>query len=308
MDFCIEELLKQNQKIEDIHSIIYHKFNENNFIKSPLTATLSIENKCNLNCKHCWDKMLNISKKKIQTPNFEMIKMALDKLKKEQILHLVLTGGEIFLRKDIWEILKYIKKQKFFLTVLTNGTLLKTIEIQRLLAIIDKRTDIVQISLDGLENSHNIQRGANVFSNVIETIKRLSDEGLKVRVHFVATPININDIKETYIFLNSMKIYEFSLSSVYGKNRGVTLEKNFDYFKYLKSIYEVKKLSETYGNVTKFEYTIPVQCFKFFTYGRSYNQSNNKKVFLKQYYSNIRINVFGDMNLTLSRELCFYII
>lgn len=297
MKFNLDKLLNNNEiKSSTLDEYIYMNFDINNMIENPLIATYSIENHCNLNCKHCWDKDNNEGKKNTIPPNLKMIDLALKKLKLLNILHLVLTGGEPFLRKDIFEIIKSIKNERFSLTILTNGTLLNKEKINILNEILNKRTDTIQVSLDGLEKSHNNQREKNIFFHIIENIKYMVQLGIKVRVHSVVTFINIEDIKSLYKFLNDVKVSIFSISPVYSKNRGAILEKSINYEKYLKIIYDINEFRKISPSSIPFEYSLSTKCFEFME-KKNYRVNSNTQtvIFLKNYLSNIRINTEGNV-------------
>jgi radical SAM protein with 4Fe4S-binding SPASM domain len=82
--------------------------------------------KCNLNCLHCY---VNRDKKGKLLSAVE-VKRILDDLALFGILSLTFSGGEIFSRSDVLEILDYAAKKRFEITLKTNGTLL-TQEIAR---------------------------------------------------------------------------------------------------------------------------------------------------------------------------------
>jgi radical SAM protein with 4Fe4S-binding SPASM domain len=86
----------------------------------PLNAQLYVINACHLKCKHCYESQDT-------HPTSAMLSLAeiekiLDELASMGTLRLTLTGGEIFLRKDILQIIKAAKARRFHLTLFTSGT------------------------------------------------------------------------------------------------------------------------------------------------------------------------------------------
>ena len=75
----------------------------------PLFALLELTYKCNLHCRHCYINK-NPHKKEL-TAN--QIKGLLNELKENNTMFLTLSGGELFTRKDIWEILEYANKKNW---------------------------------------------------------------------------------------------------------------------------------------------------------------------------------------------------
>ncbi|KGG80237.1 hypothetical protein Y919_07250 [Caloranaerobacter azorensis H53214] len=287
----IECLLESYKRFPDISAYICEQMDENNLIISPLTATFAIEESCNLKCKHCWGTGVN---KNVYNPSTELLMLAINKLSKVNILKITITGGEVFLREDIWEIIKQIKKCKMMLTILTNGTLLDESNIEKLAANLNLKTDIVQVSLDGTERIHNIQRNTDIYIKVIKAIRRLRSYDVKIRVHFVATPINVSSMEDTYKVVNDLGVDIFSVVPVYGQGKGLKMSCELDYYKYLEKIYKVKLLSQK--GRTLFQYVIPIQIFY---YLRDVDLTNrfiksNFRVSLLKCLSNIAINVNGD--------------
>ena len=62
--------------------------------------------------------------RKVDEVDTKKIFETLDKLKSLGVFRMLLTGGELFLRKDLFEILHYINKLRISYTIFTNGTLL----------------------------------------------------------------------------------------------------------------------------------------------------------------------------------------
>lgn len=82
----------------------------------PFRATIELTYRCNLKCVHCYiteDKF----KKEL---SLNEICSILDQLADLGCLHLSITGGEIFIREDIFEILTYAKKKGFKFPLLTK--------------------------------------------------------------------------------------------------------------------------------------------------------------------------------------------
>ena len=82
----------------------------------PLSGHFELTSQCNLRCKHCYTMFTK--EDKLSTKNvFDII----DQMEAVGTLGLVLTGGEIFARKDIVDILRYLYEKKFVLRLNTNG-------------------------------------------------------------------------------------------------------------------------------------------------------------------------------------------
>lgn len=84
----------------------------------PINATIELLTRCNLRCEHCY-----IPSHTGAGLSFEQITSILDQLHEMGTLYLVLTGGEIFVRPDIMEIIRYARRKGFSVTLFSNATL-----------------------------------------------------------------------------------------------------------------------------------------------------------------------------------------
>jgi MoaA/NifB/PqqE/SkfB family radical SAM enzyme len=100
-------------------------------------------------------------------------------------LFLTLTGGEIFIRKDFWQIYEALSNMGFLITLFTNGSLLNDDMISRL----SKHPPIeISISLYGSssETYGNINGHPEAYEKVKENIHKLVNAGVNIHLK---TPI-----------------------------------------------------------------------------------------------------------------------
>jgi len=91
----------------------------------PTAGTLELTYRCNNNCVHCYCNLpagdKTAREEELATEQvFEIV----DQIAKEGCLWLLLTGGEVFLREDALEIIRYCKQAGLLVTIFTNGTLI----------------------------------------------------------------------------------------------------------------------------------------------------------------------------------------
>ena len=94
------------------------------------SATLELTYRCNERCRHCY--VYDEGGKELTT---EQVKKVLDDLHDMGVLAILFTGGEVFARNDIFEILEYAYEKRFAVDIFTNGTLLDGDKILRLKAL-----------------------------------------------------------------------------------------------------------------------------------------------------------------------------
>lgn len=111
--------------------------------------------------------------------------------KMERIL---LTGGEVFVRDDIPDVISLLEERKSRVAILTNGTLLTSRLIDRL----SGHTNIIGFgfSIDGLRDSHNKIRGSpNAFQRTIRAVE-LTSRKFGTSVNTVVFKENLDQLKD----------------------------------------------------------------------------------------------------------------
>ena len=180
----------------------------------PYTAIWKINSDCNLRCKHCYF----YGSDKYYTQNdlkYDKICDIIDQFSDLGIAEIRLTGGEVFLQKDIFQILKYIKSKNISVIITTNGTLITKNLAKELSRIINPYVDIIRVSLDGATpTTHNMTRGTGVFEKAINSIKLLKKNNIKVFVPSVITSQNVQELADLYTLLNDLKVEQLILTKI----------------------------------------------------------------------------------------------
>lgn len=182
-DDQIEYLLDAGVLIEDLEEYrsrnfeLFSNYNENLVHDDSVhidTAYIHITFKCNLRCKYCYQKNnLNIMKEDFKLIDWEK---SINILKKFSLKKAIFTGGEPFLNKDIYHILKYCIDHNIETEILTNGM---SMDFDLLKNCIPQK---VIVSLDTLDDS--MRKGVNtekVFGNIL----KLKNLGTDIQVRSV---------------------------------------------------------------------------------------------------------------------------
>ena len=169
--------------------------------KIPFTVHWELTNRCNLKCVHCYI-VPQKSKKELSKNE---IKSILDQLADVGALYLIFSGGEIFLRKDFFDISHYARKKGFALRLLTNGTLI-TSEIADEIKNIQPLS--VEISLYGIDkNVHeNITKVPGSYEKTIQAIKFLKEKKIKTVIKCPLMKQNITEFEKLKVFAEKLKI------------------------------------------------------------------------------------------------------
>ena len=105
----------------------------------PLSVQLDLTYRCNERCVHCY--LDHDDHGEMTTAE---IKDLLDQLAAAGVFFLILSGGEIFLRKDLFEIVEYARKLLFAVKLKTNAVMIRDAKAKRIAAL---GVESVQISV-----------------------------------------------------------------------------------------------------------------------------------------------------------------
>ena len=162
------------------------------------TVTFELNTTCNLRCEHCFHADYNSA-----GMSAHQIKSLLTNLKDIGVLFLCFTGGEIFLRRDILEILETANNLGFMIEIKTNGTLLNEKYIRRLSTL--KRIIEVQVSVYGVENNYSEFTNTNYnFSKVQYNLSLLEGYNIPFSIAYQVTPTNIGTLDSVYSKLSQI--------------------------------------------------------------------------------------------------------
>jgi len=143
-------------------------------MRTPGAVIMYVTQRCNARCSHCfyWKELG-------ATPD----ELSLDEIRtlatsfKEPVA-LSLTGGEPTLRKDLYEIAEAFatRNHSHEIAIASNGMLPDRLveTCEKILANLPVESLGVQISLDGLEATHNAIRAVPAFKPAMESITRLA--------------------------------------------------------------------------------------------------------------------------------------
>jgi radical SAM protein with 4Fe4S-binding SPASM domain len=100
-----------------------------------IKAQLELTYRCNLHCRHCYTDPYNDKDLFSRELTLAEIHRLLDEMHDLGIIWLNLSGGDIFMHPDFFDIYERAHRQGFLLQLYTNGTLFTRAAIQRLQAM-----------------------------------------------------------------------------------------------------------------------------------------------------------------------------
>ncbi|PNR96544.1 radical SAM protein [Petrotoga olearia] len=213
----------------------------------PLHMSIELTDGCNLNCKYCYRR------EDIRKSTFidsEKLKVMVEKLNKETLSMVEITGGEPTLHPHFTEILKYILERGITVGVLTNGVKLPENSTEELEPYADKI--IWGVSLDSYDPEyHDKFRGKKgAWESTVKNIKKLVNHNFFVRVAMVVTPENIDQLDKTAELSVNLgaRFFTFSASLPFGKGKNIEWKEE----------YALKLFEEGNKVIKKYEGIIPI--------------------------------------------------
>lgn len=150
----------------------------------PFMVEFQLTKACNLKCEYCYAELETLTDKDY---TFDQWKGIFDEFYSMGMRVARLLGGEPTIRKDLGDIIRYLKSKDVFIEIATNGMMLdKHLDALRLV-------DIVQISIDGDKAATDASRGKGAYEKIIAGINLGLANKLPVRIHGV---FNKNSIEK----------------------------------------------------------------------------------------------------------------
>jgi len=169
----------------------------------------SITGRCNLNCLHCY---MESPSGKYGEPSFRDVAAIIDQFEQANVISVMLTGGEPFMRSDILDAITLLAKKKIRISyIFTNGLLLNE---EKLMAIRQLGiAPVFQVSFDGV-GAHDYMRGADgTEPDVIDSIRLLRRCGFHVVVSTSVDNKSVNTLLETYECMKELGIGYWRITS-----------------------------------------------------------------------------------------------
>ena len=153
----------------------------------PISVHLDVTYRCNERCVHCY-----LDHEDHGEMTTAEIKGVLDQLAEAGVFFLTFSGGEVFLRRDFFELLEHARQLLFNVKIKTNAVMVRAAEARRMRAL---GVDTVQISVYSHrpEVHDAITKLPGSFKRTIEGIRLLKEQGLKVTIANVLMNWNLAD-------------------------------------------------------------------------------------------------------------------
>ena len=166
--------------------------------RKPLQSVIFVNNKCNLNCRHCW-----VDKESAFNRSFEDIKSDLEYSYALGSRFVDFEGGEPTLwhdesgLKNINDLINLAKEIGFYTcTVTTNAK--EPFEWIK--------ADFIWVSLDGIEKYHDAIRGEGAFDKLVKNVELYGKStGKRLSANMTINSVNEKSVEQTVKFIAGNK-------------------------------------------------------------------------------------------------------
>ena len=241
-------------------------------------VTLDITNKCNLNCKHCYNKLKYSENSNYrQLSNKEIINL-INILHKNNCEGINFLGGEPLIREDMVEIIEYCSKLNIYTSLTTNGILLNNKLYNELL---HSGIGKIDVSLDGLKNDNDFLRGKGTFDKVcnnLKAIKNCNHPKKVIRISYTITKTNVYNLFEFIKYMYDLDINKFIIGTFLDVNQTDSdsmkiNKKQLSFYSEIEKV--IKNISIYYGKKIEIELNLRPMYIYFMKNMYDVNLTNN---------------------------------
>lgn len=157
------------------------------------TLYLELTHACNQHCRHCYlDGGIH---RKVEEMSTEQITGILKEFHAQGGRYLILTGGEPFMRKDIFDILDCAEELKIPFNLASNSLAMNDERLKHLVQY--QYLDLYFTSILGKDaKQHKYIAGKDSYQKVIDTIRYLDNLGINTYVQITLVRDYMNEIEE----------------------------------------------------------------------------------------------------------------
>lgn len=162
----------------------------------PLSTTLEITSRCNLECKYCF---AGSGGKNTNEVSYEVIENVINDLITIGNQHFLIMGGEPTLHRDFLRIITYLKKKGVSVGFSSNGLNLSDSFCKELFTIGVRHN--VYVSLDTIMPiDYKEITGRDRFQRVVDGIDNLRNNGIRYAISCVVIKQNVSMLDKLYQF------------------------------------------------------------------------------------------------------------
>lgn len=194
--------------------------------EAPRDIDLSLTGKCNLHCHYCFYADEMVGRNDLSVERWVTF---FNELKDLAVRNVTLSGGEVFMRPDLFELIDAVIDARLSYGILTNGTLITERTIEEFMrGQRRQRLNTIQVSIDGsCADVHDKSRGKGSFEKAIRGLRLLKDNGFPVTVRVTVNRHNVDDLENTAtLLLEDLGLPSFSTNDAMAMGAGCAQQKS----------------------------------------------------------------------------------
>jgi radical SAM protein with 4Fe4S-binding SPASM domain len=214
----------------------------------PTNVFYEVTHRCNGNCGYCYVE----DRKTAEDLDTASAFRVLDKCADAGVMTIIFTGGEMFIRPDILDILGHaITKDFWFLGIMTNATLLTKEHMDYIIK--NKNHFGGAISLSAFSHIPEMNDSYFGISGALEKIlangNYLQKGGVSVDIKLNVLDFNVDSIMETRAFFEKKSFFVSSfVGAMFSPQRGNESLKMYSEKEFIKKYFRMQPLSENEAN------------------------------------------------------------
>lgn len=177
---------------------------------APKSVDLSLTGGCNLKCRYCFYADSMAARSDLPTGRWLSFFEELGILGVQRVS---LSGGEVFVRPDIFTLIDGVIENRMRFSILSNGTLI-TEEVINALQEGKRRLrlDSIQVSIDGSSAGiHDLSRPPHSFDRAVRGLRLLVEAKFPVTVRVTLNHHNITDLENiAHLLIDDIGLLGFS--------------------------------------------------------------------------------------------------
>ncbi len=161
----------------------------------PVCGTFELTPRCSLNCRMCYIRMTPEEMKPLGTelPIHQWISLA-QEAREMGMTFLLITGGEPFLREDIFELLSALNAMGILVDINSNGTLINETLIEKLRMTPPSKLNITLYGASR-QTYEGLCGDGSAYDRVVRGIDLLREAGFLVCLNATLTPDNAHELE-----------------------------------------------------------------------------------------------------------------
>lgn len=192
-------------------------------LRGPILAAMSITQKCNLRCTHCYASAGPTASTENELTTAEMLDV-MAQMRDMGVLNFDFLGGEPLTRPDLPVLAKWVMEQQIRTNLTTNAVMLTEEWLDRF----DKRISLLRIAVDSADpDQHDRFRGMpGAWQKTVHAIRMAVKKGLNVTIVTTFHRGNANQLDDMVNLSLDLGVRAFANTLLLPAGRGMDLQDN----------------------------------------------------------------------------------